>query len=196
MMHTMERYFNKEGNLGLTDMIAKGVVKTIMENTPKVLEDPDDYDARAEIMWAEALSHNGLTGCGGDGGDWACHKIQHELSAMYDVAHGAGLAAIWGTWARYVYREIPDRFYKFAVDIMDVEPSEDREAVILEGIRRTEEFFRSIGMPVSIRELGPDPDEEALNALADNCSRSVGGSIGSARKLFRDDFYNIYKQAL
>ncbi|MBQ7703698.1 MAG: iron-containing alcohol dehydrogenase, partial [Firmicutes bacterium] len=193
MMHTLERYFNQEGNLGLTDMIAKGVLKTVMENTPKALEDPENYEARAEIMWAEALSHNGLTGCGSDGGDWACHKMEHELSAMYDVAHGAGLAAIWGTWARYVYRNLPDRFYKYAVDVMDVEPSDDREAVILKGIERTEDFFMSIGMPVSIRELGPDPDEDALNALADNCARSVGGSVGSAMKLQRDDMYNIFK---
>ncbi len=196
MMHTMERYFNKEGGLELTDMIAKGIIRTIMDNTPKALEDPENYDARAEIMWAEALSHNGLTGCGGDGGDWSCHKIQHELSAQYDVAHGAGLAAIWGTWARYVYRDLPERFYKFAVDIMDVGPSEDREAVIIRGIEKTEEFFRSIGMPTSIRELGPDPTEEELNIMADRCERSVGGSIGSVRRLYRDDFYNIYKQAL
>jgi alcohol dehydrogenase YqhD (iron-dependent ADH family) len=167
-----------------------------MANTPKALEDPENYEARAEIMWAEALSHNGLTGCGGDGGDWACHKMEHELSAMYDVAHGAGLAAIWGTWARYVYKDLPDRFYKFAVDIMDVEPEEDKEKVILKGIEKMEGFFSSIGMPLSIRQLGPDPDEEALNALADNCERSVGGAVGSARRLNREDMYNIYKLAL
>ena len=196
MMHTMERYFNKEGNMEITDMIARDVIKTVMENTPKALEDPENYEARAEIMWAEALSHNGLTGCGSDGGDWACHKMEHELSALYDVAHGAGLAAIWGTWARYVKDDLPDRFYKFAVDVMDVEPSDDRDAVIEEGIARTENFFRSIGMPTSIRGLGVEPNEEALNLLADHCARSMGGSVGSAKKLFRDDMYNIYKQAL
>jgi len=196
IMHTLERFFNKEGNLDLTDMIAGSVIRTVMANTPKALEDPENYEARAEIMWAEALSHNGLTGCGGDGGDWACHKMEHELSAMYDVAHGAGLAAIWGTWARYVYKDLPDRFYKFAVDIMDVEPEEDKEKVILKGIEKMEGFFSSIGMPLSIRQLGPDPDEEALNALADNCERSVGGAVGSARRLNREDMYNIYKLAL
>lgn len=196
MMHTMERYFNRLGSMEITDSIAEGLLKVVMRNTKKVLEDPTDYNARAEIMWAEALSHNGLTGCGTDGGDWACHRLEHELGGMYDVAHGAGLCAIWGTWARLVCDDLPERFYKFAVNVMDVEPEKNEMKVILEGIRRMEEFFRSIGMPTDIKGLGVVPTEEELHLMAEKCAEATGGHVGSALTLYEEDMYRIFKDAV
>ena len=114
MMHTMERYFSAVGNMELTDRLAEGLLCTVMENARILLQEPDNYEARAEVMWAGSLAHNGLTGCGGDGGDWMPHKLEHEIGGMFDVAHGAGLAAVWGSWARYVYRDCLPRFKSFA----------------------------------------------------------------------------------
>ena len=196
MMHTMERYFNGLGSMEITDAIAEGLLKVVMKNAKKALEDPNDYNARAELMWAEALSHNGLTGCGTDGGDWSCHRLGHELGGLYDVAHGASLTAIWGTWARMVCDDIPDRFYKFAVNVMDVEPDKDEMKVIYEGIRRMEGFFRSLGMPTDIKGLGVIPTDEELHLLAEKCEAAVGGHVGSALTLYVEDMYRIYKDAV
>ena len=196
MMHIMERYFNKMGSMEITDSIAEGLLKVVMRNTKKVLENPEDYNARAEIMWCEALSHNGLTGCGTDGGDWSCHKLEHELGGLYDVAHGAGLTAIWGSWARLVCDDLPDRFYKFAVNVMDVEPKGKEMDVILEGISKMEDFFRSIGMPTNLKELGVEPTEEELHLLAKKCEEATGGHLGSALTLYIEDMYRIYKDAM
>ena len=119
MMHTMERYFTKEENTTLTDGIGEALIRTVMQSARVLKEDPENYDARAQVMWAGSLSHNGLTGCG-TVGDWASHQLEHELGGMFDVAHGAGLAAVWGSWARYVYKEKPERFAQFAVNVMGV----------------------------------------------------------------------------
>ena len=196
MMHTMERYFNRAGSMEITDTIAEGLIKVVMKNTKILMEDPANYNARAEIMWAEALSHNGLTGCGTDGGDWACHRLEHELGGLYDVAHGAGLAAIWGTWARLVCDDLPERFYKFAVNVMDVEPVGDELDVIYKGIERMEDFYRSIGMPTDIKGLGVVPTEEELHLMAEKCAEATGGHIGSALTLYVEDMYRIYKEAV
>ena len=120
MMHTMERYLNQADNMELTDGISECLIRTVMKNAKILLENPKDYEARAEVMWAGSLSHNGLTGCGTDGGDWASHQLEHELGGMYDVAHGAGLSAVWGSWARYVMDARPERFARFAVQVMGV----------------------------------------------------------------------------
>lgn len=127
LMHTMERYFTKGENMELTDSIAEALMRTVIENTKILKANPKDYNARAEVMWAGSLSHNGLTGCGNGGNDFATHALEHELGGMYDVAHGAGLAALWGSWARYVYKEIPERFHKFAVRVMGLEDTGDAE---------------------------------------------------------------------
>ena len=195
MMHTMERYFNKMGSMEITDAIATGILKTVMRNTKKALENPNDYNARAEIMWCESLSHNGLTGCGTDGGDWSCHKMEHEIGGLYDVAHGAGLTTIWGSWARLVCDDLPERFYKFAVEVMDVEPVGDEMDVIYQGIERMEDFFRSIGMPTNFKELGVEPTEEELHLMANKCEEANNGHIGSALTLYVEDMYRIYKEA-
>ncbi|MFR2849159.1 MAG: iron-containing alcohol dehydrogenase, partial [Hungatella hathewayi] len=105
LMHTMERYFTSGGNMEITDSISEALMRTVITNSIILRDEPDNYDARAEVMWAGSLSHNGLTGCGTDGGDFATHMLEHEIGGLYDVAHGAGLAAVWGSWARYVYKD-------------------------------------------------------------------------------------------
>lgn len=197
MMHTMERYFTNGGNMEITDSLAEGLLRTVMHYAKVLVKDPKNYDARAEIMWAGSLSHNGLTGCGiVPGGDWATHRLEHEMGGLYDVAHGAGLAAVWGSWARYVYKNCVPRFKKFAVNVMGVAASGSDEEIALKGIEALENFFREIKMPTSFKELGVTPTEDELKEMAKKCEIAVGGQIGSARVLREADMYAIYKAAL
>lgn len=195
LMHTMERYFTSGGNMEITDVIAEGLMRTVISNALILRDNPDNYDARAEVMWAGSLSHNGLTGCGISSSDFATHVLEHEIGGIFDVAHGAGLAAIWGSWARYVFRDCLDRFYRFAVRVMDIEDKGSSEDVALKGIEAMENFFRSINMPVSFRELGIEPTEDQMREMAHKCSLATGGSKGSAKVLFEEDMLNIYKMA-
>ena len=195
MMHTMERYFTNGGNMELTDSIAEGLLRTVKKNALILVKDPKDYDARAEVMWAGSLSHNGLTGCGNDGGDWMTHKLEHELGGLYDVAHGAGLAAIWGSWARYVYKNCLHRFKKFALNVMDVENKGSDEEIALKGIEAMEDFYRSIKMPTNLRELGVNATDEDLVTMAHKCAVGVGGAMGSARLLKEEDMLEIFKMS-
>lgn len=195
MMHTMERYFTNGGNMELTDQLAEGLLRTVMENARILVKDPDNYDARAEVMWAGSLSHNGLTGCGNDGGDWMAHKIEHELGGLYDVAHGAGLAAIWGSWARYVYRSCLPRFKRFATHVMGIEPVGTDEEIALKGIEAVEAFYREIKMPTNLRELGVEPTQEELADMAHKCAVGIGGEKGSAKVLREEDILAIFKLA-
>ncbi|MCI8996851.1 MAG: iron-containing alcohol dehydrogenase [Lachnospiraceae bacterium] len=195
MMHTMERYFSHERDTELVDAMAEGLLRTMMHNAAILLEDPRNYEARSEVMWAGSLSHNGLTGCGRKG-DWACHQLEHELGGMFDVAHGAGLSAVWGSWARYVYETDVERFAQFAVRVMGVEENpQDLKATALGGIQALEEFFRSIHMPVSISELGVELTEEQIRELAYKCSFMDTRTIGGFQALNRQDMENIYRKA-
>ena len=196
MMHTMERYFTNGGNMEITDAIAEGLLRTVKANAEILVRDPKNYDARAEVMWAGSQSHNGLTGCGNDGGDWMTHKLEHELGGLYDVAHGAGLTAIWGSWARYVYRNCLPRFKRFAVNVMGVEPVGSDEEIALKGIEAMEDFYRRIHMPTNLRELGVNPTEEELKAMAHKCAVGVGGAKGSARLLHEADMLAIYRASM
>ena len=200
MMHTMERYFTSGGNMELTDALAEGLLRTVMEKAEVLHKDPTNYDARAEVMWANSLSHNGLTGCGNGGNDFASHRLEHEMGGMFDVTHGAGLAAVWPSWARYVYKEIPDRFVKFAKNVMGVTEEEaanmSQDEIILEGIKRMEDFYHSIDMPINMRELGIEPTEEQVLEMANGCARATGGSVGSAKVLYEEDMAAIYRAAL
>ena len=197
MMHTMERYFTNGGNMEITDSIAEGLMRTVIENARILINDPKNYDARAEVMWAGSLSHNGLTGCGAVvGGDFASHALEHEIGGLFDVAHGAGLAAIWGSWARYVYKDCLPRFEKFAMNVMRVDPEGTADDVALRGIEAIEDFFRELKMPTSIHELGIDPTDEELKLMAHKCSIGCKGSKGSAKVLHEEDMYKIYKAAL
>ncbi len=195
MMHTMERYFVSGGCMELTDRIAEGLLRTVMKNALVLRDDPENYDARAEVMWASSLSHNGLTGCGSKDNDFATHLMEHEVGGMFDVAHGAGLAALWGSWARYVYRECLPRFHAFAVNVMDVADEGAPEEVALRGIEAMETFYRAIGMPTSFAELGLRPTEEQLVTMARQCSVASGGKKGSAKVLYEKDMLEIYRMA-
>ena len=196
MMHTMERYFTNGGNMEITDSMAEGLLRTVKMNAQILAKDPKNYDARAEVMWAGSLAHNGLTGCGNDGGDWMTHMLEHEMGGLYDVAHGAGLAAIWGSWARYVYKNCLPRFKRYAINVMGVEPAGTDEEIALKGIEAMEDFYRSINMPTNMRELGISPTEEELKDMAHKCSVSVGGASGSARVLNEEDMLAIYRASM
>ncbi len=195
MMHTMERYFSNGGHMELTDSLAEGLLRTVKENAKILVKDPKNYDARAEVMWAGSLAHNGLTGCGSDGGDWMTHKLEHELGGLYDVAHGAGLAAIWGSWARYVYKDCLPRFKRFAIKVMDVPEVGTDEEIALKGIEAVEDFYREIKMPTNLRELGVNVTEEDMAVMAHKCAVGVNGGKGSARFLKEEDMLAIFKAA-
>jgi len=196
MMHTMERYFTNGGNMEITDALAEGLLRTVKKNAIILRDDPKNYDARAEVMWAGSLSHNGLTGCGNDGGDWMTHKLEHELGGLYDVAHGAGLAAIWGSWARYVYKNCLHRFKRFALNVMDVENTGSDEEIALRGIEAMEDFYRSIGMPTNLRELGVNATDEDLVLMAHKCAVGVGGEMGSAKVLNEEAMLEIFRASM
>ncbi len=196
MMHTMERYFTNGGNMEITDALAEALLRTVKKNALILCDDPKNYDARAEVMWAGSLAHNGLTGCGNDGGDWMTHKLEHELGGLYDVAHGAGLAAIWGSWARYVYKDCLPRFKKFSINVMEVSADGSDEEIALRGIEAMEDFYRSINMPTNLRELGVHPTEDELKLMANKCAVGVGGSMGSAKVLDEEAMLAIYRAAL
>lgn len=195
LMHTMERYFTSGGHMEITDSIAEALMRTVIANACILREHPDNYEARAEIMWAGSLSHNGLTACGNDGNDFATHMLEHEVGGMFDVAHGAGLAALWGSWARYVYRDCLPRFERFAVHVMGIPRGDSQEKTALRGIEATEEFFRSIGMPTSFRELKLEPTTEQMKTMARQCSNATGDHAGSAKVLHEADMLNIYEMA-
>ena len=195
LMHTMERYFTNGGNMEITDSVAEAVMRTVLKNALILKKNPQDYDARAEVMWAGSLSHNGLTGCGNNGGDFASHALEHEMGGLYDVAHGAGLAAIWGSWARYVYKDCLHRFVKFAKNVMDVTGEGSDEEIALKGIKAMEDFYRSIDMPTSMKELGISPTQEELELMAKKCSIATGGKKGSAKVLNEQDMLAIYQMA-
>ena len=197
MMHTMERYFSKYEDAMLTDAIAEALLRTVMKATKAVLAKSDDYTSRAAIMWAGSLSHNDLTECGTEK-DFACHKLEHELSGLFGVTHGAGLAAIWGSWARYVMNRHMDRFVKFATEVMGV-PKDHIEkplATAMAGVRNLENFFHEIGMPTNIPELiGREATEAEIQKLVDKCSRGGKITIGAMEVLKAEDMTVIYQMA-
>ncbi len=196
MMHTMERYFNVDGDMTIADNIAEALMRTMQDCVFDVLKDPKDYRARAQIMWAGSLAHNDVTGCR-MWGDWATHHIEHELSAMFDVTHGAGLAAVWGSWARMVYKANVSRFVRFAVNVMGVENDFTApEATALKGIEALEYFYRRIGMPTSIHELiGRDVSEEEIKEMARKCTLDGKKTEGKFKVLTREDVEQIYRMA-
>ena len=196
MMHTMERYFSPEDDMDLTDALAEALLRSMKENVFKVLADPEDYRARAQVMWGGSVAHNDLTGCGLSG-DWATHQLEHELSGMFDVTHGAGLAAIGPSWARYVYKENVSRFVRFAVNVMDV-PNDftDPEGTALKGIEAMERFYHAIGMPVNIHELiGREVTDDEIKEMVRKCSRDGAFTQGSFKVLHPEDMEAIYRMA-
>ena len=196
IMHTMERYFSHDDDMDLTDALAEALMRDLMDNVFKVLADPEDYRARAQIMWGGSLAHNDLTGCGLTG-DWATHEIEHELSGMFDVTHGAGLAAIWPSWARYVYKENVSRFVRFAVNVLGVpQDFTDPEGTAIRGIEAMERFYHAIGMPINIHELiGKEVSEDEIREMARKCTRGHKITQGSFKVLGSEDIEAIYRMA-
>ena len=194
LMHTFERFFSKSNTNELTDMIAESIMRTIFKNTPIALADATNYQARSEIMWAGSISHCELTGLGLPG-DWASHQIEHELSTAFGVAHGAGLAAVWGSWARYTMREGLDRFTKYAADLWGISTG-DAEADALAAIVKTEEFFTSIGMPICLSELiGRTITEEEIKVLAHKCTFLGKRTIGNLIVMKEPEIEDVYRLA-
>lgn len=191
LAHIMERYFTRERHVDLTDHLCEAVMKTIVKNAPLVIEWPENYDARAEIMWAGTLAHNGLLGTGRIE-DWGTHMIEHELSALYDLTHGAGLAIIFPAWISYVSEAYPEKIMKFFHTVFDVEATfDDSQYMIEEGIKRLKAFYRSIGMPVSLKEAGIT--EKRYEEMAEKCT--VFGPVGNFMKLDKTDVIKIYELA-
>ena len=194
MMHTMERYFIPGKFCDMTDEIAEGLLRTVIKNGKSVVKDPENYEAMSEIFWASSLSHNNLTECG-RGKDFSVHKLGHALSAKYDVTHGKSLSAVWGSWARELYKEAIPRFARYARNVWNVKESNDEKASLL-GIEKTEEFFKSIGMPTSIRELGIEPAEKDLMALSLDATMQGTLKLSRIRPLDTTDVHRIYKNAM
>ena len=196
MMHTMERYFSKYEDMTLTDAIAEALLRTVKDAALVVMEHPEDYRNRAQIMWAGSLAHNDLTECGMEK-DFATHRLEHELSALFGVTHGAGLAAIWPSWARYVKDKHLSRFVQFAVNVMGVEndfahPDETAE----KGIRAIEDFYRKIGMPTNIYELlGREITADEIEEMVNKCSRGGTITLGAMEVIDTQAMRTIYEMA-
>lgn len=182
MVHIFERYFSNTTETDITDRVAEGILLSIIEEAPKVMANPTDYEARANIMWAGTLAHNGICGTGREE-DWASHFIEHEISALYGVTHGAGLAVVFPAWLTVVSRINPYRAYQFAIRVMNVQPTDNKPAAITEAIKRLRSFWTSLGLPTTMRELGiANPD---IDALVNNLHLSKGETVGAYVKLDR-----------
>ncbi|OIJ19261.1 NADH-dependent alcohol dehydrogenase [Anaerobacillus alkalidiazotrophicus] len=191
MAHILERYFTNERNVELTDRLCEATLKTIINNAHTVLENPTSYDARAEIMWSGTIAHNDLLSTGRVG-DWASHDIEHEISGIYDIAHGAGLAIVFPAWMKYVYKHDINRFVQYAHRVWNVEIDPfDLEKTALAGIKKTEEFFRSIGMPISLTEV--NIFDEHIDEMAKKGTER--GPLGNFVKLYEEDVRQILQLA-
>lgn len=191
MAHIMERYFTNEPDVDMTDRLCESVLKTIIRQAPVAAKEPDNYVARAEMMWASTVAHNDFLSCFRVG-DWSSHQLSHELSGMYDATHGAALAVAFPAWMTYVYKHDVQRFCRFAVEVMGVEMDFFHpEETALKGIAALRAFFKSIGMPTTLSELGVPEDK--LDVLADKVKRGADGTTGQFVKLTRDDCLKIYQ---
>lgn len=222
MMHTMERYFTPtDTDTALTDRIAEGLMVSVRDAAQIAVNNPENYDARTTLMWAGSLSHNGLTGAGRVS-DFATHKIEHELGGMFDVAHGAGLTAVWGSWARYVYKTNPGRFAQFGEKVFGINISNSTnitpnsnapeqpikpspiitdpeltstDAAALDAITAWETWCHSIGMPTTLTELGIHPTDAQIEEMAEKCVFGRNGHIGFFQPLTKEDIVAILQMA-
>ena len=222
MMHTMERYFTPtDTDTSLTDRIAEGLMVSVRDAAQVAVKEPENYEARATLMWAGSLSHNGLTGAGRVS-DFGTHKIEHELGGMFDVAHGAGLAAVWGSWARYVYKTNPGRFAQFGKKVFginissstNITPNSDApeqpikpspiitdpeltstDTAALAAITAWETWCHSISMPTTLTELGIHPTDAQIEEMAEKCVFGRNGHVGFFQPLTKEDIAAILKMA-
>lgn len=202
--HICERWFSGVGAVRVTDNIAAGLIRTLMAAAPCVLENPEDYDARADIMWAGMLAHNDIAGCGrglnpaGRAGGWESHGLEHELSAFdTSITHGAGLAVVMPAWMRYVWREDPSRFLQFALDVFDIEPIDDTEEAVEDAVTAAidelQAFFVDMGMPKTMGELGLHVED--LDAVIETLRATKGDVFGAFKPLTMEDARAIYESA-
>ena len=194
MMHVCERYFTNTADVEFTDRLCEAVLKAMIEEAPKVMNNLNDYQARANIMWAGMIAHNNIVGVGREQ-DWASHEIEHELSALYDCAHGAGLAVIAPAWMKFVYKHDVNRFAQFAVRVWGCDMNfAHPEITALEGISRFENFLRSIGMPVNFAELGAK--EEDIPAMVRQLCKHENERVGNFVEIGAKEAEAIFRLAL
>ena len=192
MAHIMERYFTNTQEVEIGDRLCEGTLMAIINEAPKVMRNPEDYGARANLMWAGMIAHNGTCGVGCEE-DWASHFLEHEISAIYGVTHGAGLSVIFPAWMTWMVEHNVGKIAQYAVRVWGVHESEDKKAVALEGIGKLKAFFSSLGLPVTFKELGVEnPD---IDRLADSLHRNKGELVGNYVKLTKQDSKEIYHLA-
>ena len=195
LMHTLDRYFTPMQGNELTDALAEALMRTVIHYGPMAVQNPADYQAQSELMWAGSLSHNNLTGLGAEK-EFAIHQLGHELSGRFGVAHGESLSAMWKAWALYVYKEDPARFARYACNVWRLETMTDIDTAAREGIETTVRFFSSLGMPVSLPQLmGRTLTFEELHELADRCSRGGTRTLSKLKPLAKEDILRIYAAA-
>lgn len=192
MAHIMERYFTPTTDVEVTDRISEGILKAIIEEAPKVIARPDDYQARANIMWAGTMAHNGICGCGRVE-DWVSHAMEHEISAVYGVTHGAGLAVVFPAWLTFMANHAPAKPAQFARRVFGVNNHDDKSAA-LEGITALRGFFLSLGLPVTFGMLGIETPD--IDLLVKKLHENKGSIIGGYYRLTQADTYEIYKMML
>lgn len=188
--HILERYFSKTENVELTSSLCEASLKTVIEAGYRLLKDPDDYGARAEIMLAGTIAHSDILGLGREQ-DWSSHRIGHEISALYGSTHGNTLSIIFPAWMKYVQEEDLDIFARFAINVFGLEDDKDKREVGKKGIEKFEEFIRDIGMPLSFRDENLPTDK--IHLMADKACKD--SYIGSFKRLYREDVVNIYELA-
>ena len=192
MAHIMERYFTNTQEVEIGDRLCEGTLMAIINEAPKAMRNPEDYGARANLMWAGMIAHNGTCGVGCEE-DWASHFLEHEISAIYGVTHGAGLSVIFPAWMTWMVEHNVGKIAQYAVRVWGVPESEDKKAVALEGIGKLKAFFSSLGLPVTFKELGVEnPD---IDRLADSLHRNKGELVGNYVKLTKLDSKEIYRLA-
>ncbi|KAF2957273.1 butanol dehydrogenase [Thermotoga sp. Ku-13t] len=188
--HILEYYFDGSDSLAQNEL-SEGLIRTVMTCTERLLEDPNDYESRANFAWSATLALNGLTAAGRRGGDWSCHRIEHSLSAIYDIAHGAGLAIVFPAWMRYVWREKPEQFVRFLKKIFSIEG--DGEQAVLKGIEAFKGWLKKVGAPVSLKDVNIPAQD--LDKIVDNVFRR-NEPLGNLKKLDRSDVRKILELAL
>lgn len=193
MAHIMERYFTNTPDVEISDRLCEGTLTAIIKEAYRVKQQPDNYAARANIMWCGTVAHNGICGVGREE-DWASHALEHEISAIYNVAHGAGLAVIFPAWMAFMAEHNPAKIAQFAHRVFDIPKSEDLEEMALAGTARLKHFFRYMGLPVSFKELGIEhPD---IDRMLVSLRRNKGELLGNYVKLTMTDCREIYRLAL
>ena len=193
MVHIMERYFTNTKEVEIADRLCEGTLLVIIKEASTVMKEPENYGARANLMWCGTIAHNGTCGVGCEE-DWASHFLEHEISAIYNVTHGAGLSVIFPAWMTWMTEHNMDKIVQYAVRVWGVPEADDKKAVALEGIARLRAFFKFIGLPVTFRELGIEhPD---IDRLADSLHRNKGELVGNYVKLTKEDSKEIYRLAL